>query len=100
MIDKDGRFTYSSIVQINHQEASGLIISPNPVKNSLQVSFTPVKEHSTLKLLNASGVVMYTKFLITGTATSDINTTALPAGMYEILLFSDNTFFTKRFIKE
>lgn len=93
-IDKDGKFTYSNIVLLNDKKApsAGTVsISPNPVKNILNIKIASANNNSTvLSVLNISGTVMFTRSAVTsnGETTLQLDVSHLSAGNYFLKIIS------------
>lgn len=62
-VDKDGNYTYSSVVSINSNPKNYITVSPNPTKEKINISFTSLKEQSaTVELIDINGKVIHTEF--------------------------------------
>lgn len=100
MTDKDGRFTYSTIIMLRNSRGPQLELrlSPNPVKNSLQVNI-PFAEPLTLHIYNAKGQLV--KSLQTGPSNAIlVDVTSLQNGPYYLKAFNkDGKEQTASFIK-
>jgi Secretion system C-terminal sorting domain len=95
MVDVDGRFAYSPIVVVNHQnELSSVKIFPNPVANMLHLYIPSQKKETIIyRLHNTDGRYIASKKieLVKGNNYSDWNIENLPAGNY--FLSTDNKIF-------
>ena len=98
MIDNDGRFGYSRIVAVDNKGDRSLIVSPNPVKNKLQVSFSVINS-GVLKIINAEGREMMNRVLTAGETQTFINTSLLPVGVYNLIMVTDQGSSSVKFVK-
>ena len=104
-IDKDGKFTYSSIIKLQlHNAEFSYSLSPNPVRNQLTVSFTTIAtKQASIKITDGNGKSLYEKSLQglqPGTVQQNINVAGLAAGVYYIQLITDSDNKTLRFVKQ
>lgn len=80
------------------QEASDVMIFPNPVQDVLNISIASVSNgYSNAVIYSSSGAVV--KQFVVQAGNNTVNLNELPAGMYIIKLTADNKTITKRFIK-
>lgn len=92
MIDKDGSYGYSGIVQIKSGNTAslGLQTWPNPVKEKFFVQVESAKSgNAQLLIRNVAGHILtsYTRFIQAGTTTIQLDGAALPAtGVYVVEL--------------
>jgi hypothetical protein len=93
MVDKDGKFTYSTIVPlaINCQPTDNMSLYPNPVKNdnTTTLSFnTSYKGMATIKITNTLGQQLSAlqTIVVSGLNNKPIATTNLAAGVYYVSL--------------
>ncbi|TAE18461.1 MAG: T9SS C-terminal target domain-containing protein, partial [Bacteroidetes bacterium] len=107
MIDKDGSFTYSTVVILHSQTRGGvqLQVLGNPVQNQLNLSLqTSEYTKASLVLRNTVGSVVYQSQPLTlaaGTTNHTIATAQLPAGVYLVeLLTSNGNKLEAKFIKQ
>ncbi|MDF2190656.1 GEVED domain-containing protein [Paraflavitalea sp. CAU 1676] len=82
MLDKDGRFQYSTVVILKpgRGQQSSLQLSPNPVSNVLNISI-PVAESFTFHILDIKGQVLRT-LSSNGSNALSIDVTGLSQGQY------------------
>ncbi len=105
-IDKDGRFTYSSIIKLQlHGSEFAYSLSPNPVHSQLTVSFTTGNaiSQAALRITNTNGKPVYEKSLQglqPGSVQQYINVTGLATGIYYIQLTTNNYTKTLMFVKQ
>jgi len=75
-------------------------LSPNPVNNSLKVSFKDQEEPRSIKILDVTGQTIYTSDLRGNEKSVIINTSSFPPGVYFLSLNTNNGTSTKKFIKQ
>lgn len=94
MIDKDGRFTYSTILPVLvNCKAVSILVYPNPVQNGkLYVSLIGISGKSEATLLSTSGQLVLKSSLHNGT--NELNVSAVTSGIY-ILQIKDEKGFNK-----
>lgn len=75
---------------------------PNPAKDNITVSINSAERiNGTIEVINVLGAKVYSnKIDIFGTANYDINTSALPRGIYTVLLTDNNRKYSSNFVKE
>ena len=94
IMDADGKYSYSSIVQLTLTGSKGIItIHPNPVVADAIVEITAtVNENAGWQLVDNTGkTVMYSNVLLKkGTNVININSSKLPAGIYYLKVTGNN----------
>lgn len=89
-VDKDGRFTFSSIVKLTmNNVAASFQLFPNPVVNNFTASFSaPKATTATLMIRNVSGQTVYSKTVnvIKGNNSVVVNNAPLKTGMYYVTI--------------
>lgn len=83
-VDIDGTFAYSKVVSVSFDKNGTVILSPNPVKDVLNVQLLQANNFSAASLFDATGKQVL-KQTITGLQLQ-INTTQLPKGWYVLRL--------------
>lgn len=74
-------------------------VFPNPVSNSLILSFQSEIQTAEVRVLNVIGEIVYTK-TISNTSNATIDMTQLVNGLYFLQLLTNNKYFTQKFIKQ
>jgi len=103
LINKDGSFSYSSIIQLDISNKIVMQVFPNPVKDLLQIRFNKASnDKAILQLLNFSGKVAKT---INAGNVSQANITVsladLASGMYTVQLLSNGQqVVTQKIVKQ
>ena len=102
MIDKDGKFVYSSIVRINIKKSGvGITLFNNPVINN-QLNFIVTGMHVNSKIsisiLDFSGRSLL-KTMVPAIATNQIDISKLPAGIYKMILNTGDEILQASFVK-
>jgi hypothetical protein len=98
MIDKDGSFTYSSVVRISASEnkAAAYSIYPNSVKGNVLNLITPLtgQANAYVRIVDASGRVWHKEMIrsaLLNTGKVAITTTSLPTGIYYLQVHNPTT---------
>ncbi len=105
-IDKDGKYTYSSIIKLQlHGGEFAYSLSPNPVHSQLTISFTTdnATKQASLKITDANGKPVYEKSLQglqPGSVQRYINVAGFESGIYYVQLITDSGTKTLKFVKQ
>ncbi len=100
LIDKNGSFTYSSIVVLNASVATKKIaIFPNPATNYITLSHTQATAGAIVKILSTSGKVVSTTAIQQGTTQTTVDVTKLAKGSYYVSFQSNGEATTSQFVK-
>jgi hypothetical protein len=87
MIDKDGTYTYSKVLQVTNKSIT-IQSSPNPIKDRLYINGMP-NGNNTIELFSVTGVRVKTQYT---TSNSIVLPTAdLPAGNYVVKISNNGT---------
>jgi uncharacterized repeat protein (TIGR01451 family) len=103
MVDKDGKYSYSSIKSINNASSFDVTVYPNPVKNDLVLDFISEKNlDMQLQIVNAEGRMIFSgKITVAaGESKQTINASTFSTGSYFIKLISSEGETALRFIKQ
>ncbi len=93
--DKDGRYTYSKIVQVTVTDAASFTVLPNPATTTVTIqSNAPVQQ---LDCYNSSGQLVYQARHLANRHTIDVQSWA--AGVYHLKMISSGKVATTRFVK-
>jgi Secretion system C-terminal sorting domain len=99
-IDLDGRFTYSSIILLQHKDSkTNIIIAPNPVQNNATIFFNETGS-KTLQLLTTTGHIVYTEKINGTNNRHTINMSKLASGIYLLRLHTANGIELHKIIKQ
>lgn len=79
LIDVDGQFVYSQLVQINNQLSNGMVVYPNPINDKVTIS---ISSAANITILNQEGKVVLRKELNEGS--NELNVQSLSTGVYFI----------------
>lgn len=85
VVNNDGSKTYSSVKNINFNTTGRLTVLGNPFINTLIVNVDAAVKGEMLQLINATGVVVYSKNL-SATPNIVIETALLSSGVYQLVL--------------
>jgi len=89
MIDKNGSFTYSSIVALNVAAAKKLTAFPNPAVNSITLSHEQAIAGATIKILSVDGKTVSNTAVKIGAIQTSIDVSKLAKGSY-VVSFENN----------
>lgn len=87
---------------VNSVENKEILIFPNPVQNTLQISNLQVLNNAKevkISICNIEGKELFVKQLLNANNTENINVNSLDKGMYILKIQSQNEILVKRFIK-
>ncbi|MEM9259919.1 MAG: T9SS type A sorting domain-containing protein, partial [Bacteroidota bacterium] len=98
-VDFDGAFTYSDVrlVEFTPAEEHPLVF-PNPVSRSVNVQFQEDVSKGQASLLNASGQIVRTQIIPTGSPQIQLPVDQLSAGTYWLQVKAGNLVFTEKII--
>ncbi|MEP6673729.1 MAG: S8 family serine peptidase [Ferruginibacter sp.] len=95
-VDKDGRFSYSSIAMVRMDKVNPVSIMPNPAKD--YVSIRTVSLMNQLQLFNATGQLLMN--VKPGNTSYLLNITNLPKGQYSVRIETNNEVINEKIVKE
>lgn len=102
-LDKDGRVTYSNVVQVRVSASDAIFISPNPVVNDIHVNVqSMVASKAILSVADMTGKTLFTQTVNMNAGTNAILIPAatLLKGLYVLKITSGTTTQSLKFIKE
>lgn len=92
MVDKDGKFIYSSIVKIQTKKDLSIQVYPNPIKDFTKVSINSNKAQTAkIFIIDATGKLVFkqNKSLSTGLNDFTINSALFISGIYQLSVITD-----------
>ncbi len=89
MIDKNGKFAYSAVKQIDVSSVFSFSVYPNPANNFITVNFDKPVFLAEIRLINATGSVVKKIQNITG-ASLQIPVLGFSSGLYTIQIFQSS----------
>ena len=100
MFDRDGKFSYSYVVLIKVSKDGKIefVMYPNPAKDQLVISPTGISGKININIFNQQGQKIISKQVTN--ATTAINITNLPKGIYMVQMIADGKVETQKMIKE
>lgn len=99
-VDKDGRFTHSSIVSVNNNRTASIATYPNPASNSIVIAHPKALVDATIEIVSVLGKKMAIINLAAGVSITNANIANLPAGNYAIVMQNGMEKFIVRFLKQ
>lgn len=100
LVDKDGLFAYSKIVTVNKWLMANFTSYPNPVTNTLNITYPKVNTNAIISVYNIDGKRLVTKQITVGSTQSNIDMSSFGNGSYLLVFDNDGTHLTTRFIKQ
>jgi hypothetical protein len=91
MVDNDGRFSYSPVILLKKELASGLKLYPNPATGVVVLTLQSASaEKETVQLYNVAGALLQTQIfaLVPGINKKELNIASVPPGTYIIKIAS------------
>ncbi len=96
-VDKDGKISYSAIKSVLFSINFDVVLSPNPVKNIMQVLLSKKENESALiTIVNAMGAKMFEQ--TTTKPTLYINASSFTKGLYHVRVVSEANTITKTIV--
>jgi N-acetylneuraminic acid mutarotase len=101
IVDKDGKFTYSKIVEVNMYLKKNLQIFPNPANDIIYVQANGDNENATVQIFDVSGrKVIEEKIVLNGTISFSLSIKNIPQGTYSLILKKQYTIEQQKFVKQ
>jgi hypothetical protein len=100
MVDRDGKFKYSTVIAINAKKGAALSIFPNPVKENAFVTHAKAVEGAYLSLYAADGKKLISYAVTKGAMQTTVNTAAVAAGVYQLVYHNGNEISNIKLIKQ
>lgn len=104
LMDKDGRFTYSKILQFDMKQKGGMItLFPNPAVQSVNLSFDQLVAGKTLvTVIDMRGLTVrsLTENIAAGRISLNMDVSTLPAGTYLVSVINADRMLQQKFIKQ
>ena len=88
MIDKDGLYRYSKMINFNNSLFTGMHVSPNPTSNMLNVQLQVNKGNHLIKIMDVAGKTWsdFKYDLVAGNQVIKLNVSILASGAYVIMV--------------
>ena len=94
-------FTTPLRLEDESETQTDLILYPNPASNTITISSTELDGSYSMKIYNLLGQAVKHQEIDFNNATEiKLSVAELPVGCYELVLFNNKEFVTKRFVKE
>jgi hypothetical protein len=100
IVDFDGSVKYSPTVLAREEKALGLTVYPNPVQETLQLTYPLAQENYALKVLSLTGKNLLVGSLTAGTTAATYDVRSLPPGIYLLQIRLGAQQETRHFIKQ
>ena len=95
----DGDFTLSEIKSVDLDGYSDILISPNPVKETMNLQTGLVLKNATLQIFTSSGQQVFSK-LINGSGNIAVKINTLPPGVYLVRITDRDMVRQLKFVKQ
>ncbi len=99
MADKDGKTNYSPVRLITAGGAADILIYPNPVKDKLFISSNTVLNKAVLKIISASGKLVFSASGYTGSLI-EVATGQLSPGIYYVQVEHNGVTTVEKMVKQ
>ena len=100
MIDLDGKFSYSKIVNVKLFNNNGALLYPNPANNQLGIQVQhALNKNSQITVTDATGKTVLTQNINTTQTQVYLNIRSLSAGRYFISIRNNDTVIQDSFVK-
>jgi hypothetical protein len=96
-VDLDGTYSYSQIVGVNIDLASGIKLFPNPATDRIYVQHEAALNGAAMQVIGGSGQVLKSVRLARNQVQTNIDLSGLPMGLYMVVF--DNASEGKRFYR-
>lgn len=100
IVETDGTYKLSYIISLKSRLTTNIILSPNPVKNTLMIQHPKVGDNGHIQILNANGQVVRNIKLSANAVISNVDMSSFTSGLYHIVYKSGFDMFTKTIIKQ
>lgn len=100
LMDADGRFTYSEIVTINILNVADVIVYPNIVTNKINIKHPIFSKSNMVNIYSTSGQKVTSCFTKPNSAVTEMDLSALGAGLYILVLDNNGKKSTCKFVKK
>jgi len=98
-LDKDGKFTYSSIASADSRGGVTLAVYPSPANGSSVSVSHPVAENASLKVVTLSGTTVSSTIVAAGSTSTTVDISGLAAGYYLAFFTNGSEKATVKFVK-
>ena len=97
IIDKDGKYLYSSVHAINSSNTSGIMVYPNPAKDNLTIRLPAQLQNKkvAISLSGMDGKLLYSSNIVAAAPTATIDVGKLANGKYHVRIATDKAIINK-----
>lgn len=100
MIDRDGKYKYSSVIALNAKKATVLSVFPNPAKEDVFVTHGKAVAGASIELYAMDGRKLMGEPVAKDAMQTTVHTAALPAGVYQLVYTNGDAVQKTRLIKQ
>lgn len=101
VMDKDGKYFYSKVIsiKIDAEKVGKLLVFPNPAINAVAVTHEKSGENASIKLIDATGKVVFITVVAPGAIQTGINVAHISTGVYSLVYSNDNAVVSEMLLK-
>ena len=100
MVDKNGAFSYSSILVLNANISNKKIaVFPNPAVNTITLSHAQALAGASVKITNAAGKTVSVSYVQTGATQTTVDVSKLTKGSYTVTIENNGEKAVSQFVK-
>jgi hypothetical protein len=96
-VDFDGTTAFSSVVSVNRNKETKVVLAPNPAQNTVAVSLAGNEQRANLTVYDLLGKVVLTKTMEGNSANLDVS--ALPSSTYLLEIVSNGQVLREKLVK-
>jgi hypothetical protein len=100
-VDNDGKYGYSTIVQVKGQQSSVVLKAfPIPVQNQLTIQHGTAGKNNKIELVSADGRLMKSVLVIAGTQQTNVDMSSVRTGVYVVRFIDDANVESLKLVKQ
>jgi len=99
MVDRDGSFSYSSIVSVNTGNLQQVSLLTNPVKDRVMLSHDKAGNNATVEIFSADGRRLVSRKAAAGAVRTDVDFSAYGSGVYFLQYTDGGNRYSISFVK-
>ena len=99
-LDKDGKFSYSTVVKVQFATSLKLTLAPNPTTLTTKLSYEASATDAVARIIAANGTLLKQVTLPAGSTATNINVSSLAKGVYYVAIAKNGTTSTLSFVKQ
>ena len=100
MMDKDGKFTYSTVVHFTPGRLTRLMLSPNPSRSIVVLQHPNARNRAKIIVVDINGKMVMEQNVDRGSLQSSLSVAGLSAGSYLVIYENEGERLTTKLVKE